>query len=264
MHSPKDFQIGWICVLPIEIAAAKEMLDGNFGILEEQSGSDTNSSILGRIDKHNVVIADLPGGNYGISSATAVAVNMMRTFSKSLRIGLMVGIGEAIPSISNDIRLGDIVVSLPEGTCGGVLQYDMGKIGVSGTLPRSGALNSPPRSLLTAVANMRAAELTDDPEYLKYIKKAIQRTVRTRRTFHRPEVHTDRLCLTEHEHPTTSATCGDCWPEWEQTRETRDETDPQVHYGIIASGNKIINIHRRGNCCVARRELYVLKWRPLV
>lgn len=89
----------------------------------------------------------------------------------------MVGVGGGIPSISNDIRIGDIVVSLLEGTCGGVLQYDMGKIGVSGTLQRTSALNSPPRSLLTAVANMRAAELTDDPEHLKYIEKAIQRTV---------------------------------------------------------------------------------------
>ncbi|KAF3402994.1 hypothetical protein DPV78_003650 [Talaromyces pinophilus] len=95
----------------------------------------------------------------------------------SLRIGLMVGVGGVIPSISNDIRIGDIVVSLLEGTCGGVLQYDMAKIGVSGTLQRTGALNSPPRSLLTAVANMRVAELTDDPEHLKYIEKAFQRTV---------------------------------------------------------------------------------------
>lgn len=240
MHSREDFQIGWICALPIEIAAAKEMLDENFGTLEEQDGLDTNSYILGRIGKHNVVIAGLPGGNYGISSATSVAVNMMRTFSKSLRIGLMVGIGGGIPSISHDIRLGDIVVSYPEGTCGGVLQYDMGKIGVRGTLQRTGALHSPPRSLLTAVANMRAAELTDDPDYLKYIEKTIQRTVRTRRTFGRPDAHTDRLFLIEHEHPTTAATCDDCLPEWEEMRETRDETDPQVHYGMIASGNKVI------------------------
>jgi nucleoside phosphorylase len=33
----------------------------------------------------------------------------------------MVGIGGGIPSTKNDIRLGDIVVSLPEGQHGGVI-----------------------------------------------------------------------------------------------------------------------------------------------
>jgi hypothetical protein len=31
---------------------------------------------------------------------------MIRTFSKSLRVGLMVGIGGGIPSTTHDIRLG--------------------------------------------------------------------------------------------------------------------------------------------------------------
>src|SRR5215471_14413021 len=105
----EEFQIGWICALPIEAAAANLMLDENFGILEEQDPADPSSYILGRIGKHYIVIACLPGGQYGTTSATIVANNMMRTFSKSLRIGLMVGIGGGIPSAAHDIRLGDIV-----------------------------------------------------------------------------------------------------------------------------------------------------------
>ncbi|THC87235.1 hypothetical protein EYZ11_013318 [Aspergillus tanneri] len=130
MVSPtlEEYQIGWICALPIEAAAAQEMLDESFGTLEEQDSTDTNIYILGRIGKHLVVIACL-GGQYGTTSATTVANNMMRTFSKSLRIGLMVGIGGGIPSAAHDIRLGDIVVSYPTGTCGGVVQHDMGKVG---------------------------------------------------------------------------------------------------------------------------------------
>ncbi|KAL6233007.1 hypothetical protein BDW75DRAFT_232303 [Aspergillus navahoensis] len=102
----EEFQIGWICALPIEAAAAKEMLDEDFGILEEQDAADTNSYRLGRIGKHHIVIACLPGEQYGACAATTVANNMVRTFSKSLRIGLMVGVGGGIPSTDHDIRLG--------------------------------------------------------------------------------------------------------------------------------------------------------------
>jgi hypothetical protein len=133
------------------------MLDENFGILDYQDTTDSNTYTLGRIGKHHVVIACLPGGQYGTTSATTVANNMMRTFSKSLRIGLMVGIGGGIPSDAHDLRLGDIVISCPEGTCGGVLQYDMGKIRAVGQFHRTGSLNSPPRLLLTAISSMRAS-----------------------------------------------------------------------------------------------------------
>ncbi|CAI7651444.1 unnamed protein product [Penicillium glandicola] len=64
-HPPRDvFQIGWICALPIEAAAAAEMLDEHFGILEEQDVVDSNTYTLGRIGKHYVVIACLPRGHH--------------------------------------------------------------------------------------------------------------------------------------------------------------------------------------------------------
>ncbi|CAI7621152.1 unnamed protein product, partial [Penicillium pancosmium] len=238
---PRDaFQIGWICALPIEAAAATEMLDERFGILEEQDAADSNTYTLGQIGKHYVVIACLPGGQYGTTSATTVANNMLRTFSKSLRIGLMVGIGGGIPSAAHDIRLGDVVISCPEGTCGGVIQYDMGKIIADGEFERTGSLNSPPRALLTAVGMMRAAGLTDDPHYPEYLQNAIGRTARTRKTFGRPTANSDRLFQAIHDHPPSSSSCDGCLAEWEETRDEREDNDPQPHYGIIASGNKVI------------------------
>lgn len=235
-----DFQIGWICALPVEAAAATEMLDEKFGGLDEQDATDPNSYTLGRIGKHNVVIACLPAGQYGTTSATTVANNMVRTFSKSLRIGLMVGVGGGIPSADHDIRLGDIVISCPEGTCGGVYQYDMGKATADGEYQKTGSLNSPPRSLLVAVNKMRAAELTDDPSYPQYIQHAMGRTARTRKTFRHPGPRSDRLFKIEHEHPATAGDCSDCPAEWEVKRDEREDAHPQPHYGIIASGNSVI------------------------
>lgn len=236
----EEFQIGWICAVPIEAAAAKEMLDDDFGIFEEQDAADTNSYRLGRVGKHYVVIACLPGGQYGACAATTVANNMVRTFSKSLRIGLMVGVGGGIPSADHDIRLGDIVISCPTASCGGVVQYDMGKVTADGVFCRTGSLNSPPRSLLTAVNNMRAAELTDDPRYPEYLQRAIRRTQRTQASFGRPSSQSDRLFKTKHEHPATAKNCDTCPREWEETRSERDSQDPLPHYGIIASGNSVI------------------------
>lgn len=116
-----------------------------------------------------------------------VANNMVRTFSKSLRIGLIVGVGGGIPSDTRDIRLGNIVISFPEGTSGRVFQYDMGKVGTNGEFYRTGSLNSPPKTLLTVTNLIRAVELIDDPRYPKYLLKAIARTVRTRKNFDRPQ-----------------------------------------------------------------------------
>ncbi|KAJ9319710.1 hypothetical protein DTO271D3_479 [Paecilomyces variotii] len=215
------------------------MLDENWGFLQEQDSADTNSYTLGRIGMHNVAIACLP--QYGTISAAIVANNMIRTFSKSLRIGLMVGVGGGIPSATHDIRLGDIVISYPEGTCGGVLQHNMGKVEQSGEFRRTGSLDSPPRSLLTAVSNLRGAFLTDDPRYPEYLKTAINRTARTRKNFSRPDPKSDRLFKVEHGHPSNATECdGWCSPEWEEIRPERDDSDPQLHYGIIASGNTVI------------------------
>ncbi|KAL2825854.1 purine and uridine phosphorylase [Aspergillus pseudoustus] len=216
------------------------MCGKKFGSPDSQDTADSNTYTLGRIGKHNIVIACLPAGQYGETPATTVANNMVRTFTGSLRVGLMVGVGGGIPSVAHDIRLGDVVVSCPKDTSGGVLQYDMGKVGVAGEFHRTGSLNSPPRSLLTALSSMMADEITNDPVFPKYLSNVISRTERTRRNFARPNIHEDRLFRPEYEHPATAHSCDECLAEWEETRTERRTSDPQPHYGVIASGNTVI------------------------
>ena len=67
-----EYTVGWICALPIELAAAAEMLDKEHQDLPQDS-TDTNSYSFGRIGEHNVVVACLPAGQLGTSSAAAVA-----------------------------------------------------------------------------------------------------------------------------------------------------------------------------------------------
>ncbi|KAM0256046.1 hypothetical protein ACHAQJ_005245 [Trichoderma viride] len=121
-----DYTVGWICAIPTEYVAAQAILDERHNGAEHVAISDQNDYTLGRIGRHNVSIAVLPAGEYGTASAATVASNMMNTFP-NIRIGLMVGVGGGAPSKRHDIRLGDVVVSEPQGENGGVLQYDFGK-----------------------------------------------------------------------------------------------------------------------------------------
>src|SRR5438034_781510 len=152
----EDYSVGWVCALPIEVTAAQVILDEEHEPLS-QDPIDTNIYKLGRIGEHNVVIAWLPAGQMGTNPAAAVAVQMMRTF-KSIRFGLMVGIGGGVPSTEADIRLGDVVVSQPHKGHGGVVQYDFGKATSSG-FERTGFLNTPPMVLLNAITKLRADHL---------------------------------------------------------------------------------------------------------
>ncbi|CRG92735.1 hypothetical protein PISL3812_09802 [Talaromyces islandicus] len=82
-RSHDDYTVGWICALPLEMAAAKAMLDEVHDDLPVQS-TDQNTYILGRIKEHDVVIACLPSGDYGLVSANTVAMQLLATF-RSIR-----------------------------------------------------------------------------------------------------------------------------------------------------------------------------------
>src|SRR5579871_5868097 len=97
----EEYSVGWVCALPIELAAAQLMLDEEHHHPGQES-YNTNLYTLGRIGEHNVVIACLPAGQPGTNSAATVAVQMKSAFP-SLRFGLMVGIGGGVPSEETDI-----------------------------------------------------------------------------------------------------------------------------------------------------------------
>ena len=84
-----DYTIGWIYALPMDMAAAKLLLDGIHPSLPRPP-IDQNTYILGNIGDHNVVIACLPSNAYNNISAAAVAMQLLSSF-RSFRFGLTVG-----------------------------------------------------------------------------------------------------------------------------------------------------------------------------
>lgn len=143
--------------MPDELAAAVELLDDEHQG-HPNSPNDNNVYTLGRMSGHNTVIACLPAGQSGTSSAASVVATHMKSKFMSIRFGLMVGTGGGVPSGDFDIRLGDVVVSKPHLEHGGVVQYDVGKTGPSGFV-RTGALNAPP-ALLPITGRKSAFYLT--------------------------------------------------------------------------------------------------------
>src|SRR5262245_17343122 len=98
----EDYTVGWICALPVELAAAQEMLDEEHEDLErDDDDDDENLYSLGSVARHNVVIVCLPAGRIGNNPAAAVATQTRATF-KGIQFGLMVGIGGGVPSPEAD------------------------------------------------------------------------------------------------------------------------------------------------------------------
>jgi nucleoside phosphorylase len=228
----EDYTIGWVCALPIELAAATALLD------EEHEGfpyndNDPNLYTLGRIGEHNVVIACLPAGQIGISSAASVAT-WMRLKYTSIRFALMVGIGGGVPSVEADIRLGDVVISQPHATNGGVVQYDFGKTGLGGRLTPTGFLNSPPTVLLKAVAKLRSNHFIGRSRLSMHLA-----TIVHSEDFQCNNAGPDILFESTYEH-IGGSTCDGCNKERIVERATRTSLDIFVYYGTIAIGNQVM------------------------
>jgi nucleoside phosphorylase len=236
--SHHDYTVAWVCALPLEMAAAKAMLDEIHPDLPTSS-NDQNTYVLGRILAHNIVIACLPSGVYGTTSAAIVATQMPFTF-RSIRFGLMVGIGGGVPSKDVDIRLGDVVVSKPTGGFGGVVQYDFGKTVAQGVFERTGSLNKPPPILLTAIARLQADRMMETSQIPKFLSEMTATYPRMSAEFTYRGKEQDRLFDAAYDHYGSESTCDTCETSRLVTRPGRDRHDPVIHYGLIASGNQVM------------------------
>ncbi|KAJ5651366.1 uncharacterized protein N7484_005089 [Penicillium longicatenatum] len=231
-----DYTVGWICALPLEMAAAKLMLDVVHPTLPRPS-SDNNTYVFGNIGGHNIVIACLPSGAYGNVSAATVAMQLLSSFH-SIRFGLMVGIGGGVHSSKADIRLGDIVVSQPAHTSGGVIQFDLGKTLSGGQFPRTGMLNRPPKVLLTALAALQASHFAASNRIQEFLSEIPTKTTPQSATnFTRP---TTEDCSFQVDYCHEAHTCRDCDRSKLVQRPPRDIEEPVIHYGLIASANQVV------------------------
>ncbi|KAL4879313.1 nucleoside phosphorylase domain-containing protein [Aspergillus karnatakaensis] len=238
----EDYTVGWICALPIEMAASRAMLDEIHPSIA-QPEFDTNTYTLGQIGEHIVVVVCLPSA--GTNPAATAAANMLRSFPK-IRFGLMVGVGGGAPGPPGedaweDLHLGDVVVSSLEGEHGGVIQHDFGKTVGTGKFVQTRSLNKPPAVLRSGVATLRALHLSEGPSTALYVSQMLERKPRMVDKFRYPGGSNDLLFHAHYDYCEESQ--GNC-ESWDKRRlvlrKARDTSEPAVHYGVIGSANQVM------------------------
>ncbi|GAB1218026.1 hypothetical protein ATERTT37_007272 [Aspergillus terreus] len=231
------YTVALLTPLEVELSAMRYMLDEEHQPLPTAHG-DPNKYVLGRLCQHNVVIASLPAGNQGTISAAVVARDLARTFP-SVTLRLLVGIGGGVPSDTTDIRLGDVVVSVPSGTHGGVVQYDLGKQTTTG-FERKGFLLPPPQDWLSILPKMESDHRVRSNKVSSHIGHMLRRFP-TLSEYKRPPPETDILFKSDYDHCMDQRTCQFCDRQKAVTREDRSPSDqPFIHYGVIASGDRVM------------------------
>ncbi|KAE8332983.1 ankyrin repeat-containing domain protein [Aspergillus sergii] len=218
----REYTVACICALSIELAAVTALLDDVHSPLP-QSDIDSNTYTLGSMSGHNVVTVCLQSGVCGTTSAAFLVAHMRRTFP-SIRFG------------DADVRLGNVVVSMPTEKYGGVIQYDYGKM-CYGHLEPMGLLNKPSPLLLTVLSKMRSSYILPETKTKQIFSDALQEHQATRH-FSRP--NKDWLFHAMYEHPRGNPDCSSCDKSQLVSREPRASDEPHIHYGLIVSGNQVM------------------------
>lgn len=211
------------------------MLDEEHPHLQAQPG-DSNSYTVGELHGHNVVLACLPG-QQGKGAAAIAATNLSRSFP-CIKWRLLVGTGGGVPSGHHDVRLGDVVVSMPAGRHPGVVQYDLGKATTSG-FDMKGFLWPLPALLRNAAQDMHSNHLGRDNMIGEYMEAMFEKWPGL--TSYRQPEEPDTLFPADYLHPPDAATCaGHCEPSRAVARPARQIRGPEIHYGLIASGDTVM------------------------
>lgn len=217
-RSHSDYTVAIICALEVDFTAVRAMLDQAHPRLPSPRG-DNNVYALGDLHGHNVVVACLPQQDGKVSAAT-VATDLARTFT-SILWRLLVGTGGGVPSDKHDIRLGDVVVSMSDGTHGGVVQYDLGRDTRAGFVLKS-FLYPPPALLRSAVVSMRSDHRFRGGRVSEFMHDMLTRYP-SLAEFARPQIVD---------------------PGHESSR-PRASNDPEIHFGLIASGDTVLKSQAR-------------------
>ncbi|EJP61140.1 Ankyrin repeat protein [Beauveria bassiana ARSEF 2860] len=233
-------------------------------MLSAADPQDTNSYLLGRIGHHNVVIACLPAETTGKASAATVAKDMLRSF-KSVRFGLMVGIGGGAPYYGDggnggesesedsetddfddikDVRLGDVVIGLHSKATEAVVQYDFGKsVQEKEFIHAGGRLNKPPNLVLNAVSMLQGQHRRKGQKIPELLSTMLTENPGMAKGFSHPGPGKDKLFKSDVVHLKGRKSCKACrGPHDSNLVKSKDRFDkfPQLHYGTIGSADQVM------------------------
>ncbi|KAF5971617.1 Pfs domain-containing protein [Fusarium bulbicola] len=217
-----DSYVGIICALPHELAAVRATFDETLEKYKKIEG-DANYYFTGKIAHHNVVTTCLP--KMGTNYAASTAKDMSRSFNPSLC--LLVGIGGGVPSAKHDIRLGDVVVG------SSVVQYDFGSETEENFQIKDRLLQSSPSDVENLVSSLCSEPVLICSSIGRYLAEIVAKDGMA------------YYCHPGHERDILIQSCSACRSVGKpcknfKEREQRKDSGVKIHYGKIASGNKVI------------------------
>lgn len=239
-----DYTIAWLAVLPIEAEAALSILDKRHEGQFESVRGDDYIYVGGEINGHNVVVATWPAGqNYGVGAAAAL-VNQVKARFPNIWFALLVGVAAGLPNLSltdpakrRDIRLGDVLVCVPEKASSGIIHYDLGKDTESGFM-LNGRQAETPSIVRAAIGNI---QLTKKRPFKTGNTFATQLAV-----FQNDAEDVKFRCRSQEEDILFASSKEEGAPQTLIEREPRDESErTQVWYGNIGSGSSMMRNARR-------------------
>jgi hypothetical protein len=121
------------------------------------------------------------------------------------------------------------------------VQYDHGKLVSGGHCHLTGILNQPPHILLIAIALLQSRSKTEnDADMSRILLETLEKDPDNKARFPSPGPDQDHLFVAAYDHIASESTCAKCDFSRMATRASRFSNEPQVHYGLIASGNCVV------------------------
>ena len=236
LPSHGDFTIGWVTTIRKEYTAARQVLDEEFDTTNfVLPRGDRNTYTYGRVGHHYVLITCLENAQYGIDSASDAADDMRSSFPM-VRILLIAGIAGGIPTLKNDMRLGDVVVGTE------IIRFAGG---ATGELKHTSHVEPPGRALFTGAQGL-AVQLDEGLDLHELVEKTFVKTQKIKDEYQQP-TRADRLLKEDYQHA-SSCECLSSSPMDENTlviRPDRPEYDRiKVHTGRIGSTENILRDSR--------------------
>jgi nucleoside phosphorylase len=143
-----------------------------------------------------------------------------------------------------DIRLGDVVISLHSKSAEAVVQYDFGK-SVQGKefINTGGKLNKPPNIVLNAVSMLRGQHKRKGHTISEKLSKMVLENPLMAREFQYPVSAKDRLFKSNIAHVDGKKSCKSCCGPLDVNlvkRKDRYDSAPRLHYGTIGSADQVM------------------------
>jgi nucleoside phosphorylase len=143
-----------------------------------------------------------------------------------------------------DIRLGDVVISLHSKSTEAVVQYDFGKSVQEKEFIRAGGkLNKPPNIVLNAVAMLQGQHERKGHKLTEQLSDMVLRNPGMAKKFQHPGLAKDQLFKSDFVHLDDRKQCKDCCGLSDVNlvkRKTRRDTTIKLYYGTIGSADQVM------------------------